>query len=1108
MSGVHAYDDEGECSLPMFDPRQLYSDSTNSGGNGVFGVQPPTNNSSPHAYSETSATVSPYSNVEFAHTEFDEPKTPRNANSTSHPIPRWSPPLLSVLPMAAFGLFLVLLIVALEMLNSHSPYTAPSSGMLFFWTYFPVAILMVVEWIWAAYDLQVKVLVPWAAMSRGFTPAHESWLLDYVSSNYFLNIWNAVRYRHVVVLLTTLGLWTTAIAGVVTTSLFQLEDMLHTSPAMFTRMTELDYSLSADPSVLLNLMSNKEYLNSYLGREVLSLSRPRWTTAEDIVMEAYADSSPAPTTERMVAPTRGYSADLNCTPSTVAYAGKMAIGTAIHGPPTTAYQFLLNITSVRAPPSPFPAPPAWDGILQYINSTNSAGIGEDGLPLTEANFQMDPWEIWGNAAISEESCDCDPWFYLVGHGQNISDLELFNAEMLANASKTTFQGVWADLAQTLLFTDSNTSSPSLIEGTVTMSDPRLVAKQTSVRVAQAALGVLVLVTIAVWVLQPRADLPMDPASIAAQAFFLKHSNDTVANAVRSTVTMDNEATNAILKDWEFTVKNEGDFTIVTRWKGDMRLPMVPSSPGVTPKWRPFILHPMIKIVLALVLIATIIALELALRRSDTNHGFADLNSSNQNLWTYLAPVYLFFLGIFLSSYTFSVSSLQPYFAMSAPQPAHKSVRYSPAQRTSLGLLLHALRYQNLVGLASAGIMLLVPILKIAVAGPVTTAATPVNNQTQITLTTTFNTNATIILDDDSANKAGNIMALAQIQEYQLPLPPWTTVAGAVGHVDLGQLGGLTVAPNTTVTIPLPVMRGDLLDCAALPATNNFTLLTNPPSLQLPSDYVASGVVWRTLLPFVCGTVVAFYGNTQATNITAVDTFTAVQCSYFNLSMSTQSITLVYDAQNVDILSIDPAKRNTIVVNTDPLNDTEFLWDSLPLPPANFDANTSHAFDSFFQILTLQNRSIPLDAYLDAPTLSGAMQALYTVYWSVYAALNLVISVNSTEPVPALVSYSHMRIVQAATPTRILQSLLACVLALGMLTAVFVRKTTIGLAKAPYGIGATMGMLADSMFVELDALQDVRQEADLDVVLEPYAFRLGWGSNGRGGSRFGIDVILP
>lgn len=47
-----------------------------------------------------------------------------------------------------------------------------------------------------------------------------------------------------------------------------------------------------------------------------------------------------------------------------------------------------------------------------------------------------------------------------------------------------------------------------------------------------------------------------------------------------------------------------------------------------------------------------------------------------------------------------------------------------------------------------------------------------------------------------------------------------------------------------------------------------------------------------------------------------------------------------------------------------------------------------------------------------------------------------------------------------------------------------------LAKPLYLIGATMGLLPDSAFVELEYLRKVRDDTDLAAVLEPYQFQLG------------------
>jgi hypothetical protein len=175
---------------------------------------------------------------------------------------------------------------------------------------------------------------------------------------------------------------------------------------------------------------------------------------------------------------------------------------------------------------------------------------------------------------------------------------------------------------------------------------------------------------------------------------------------------------------------------------------------------------------------------------------------------------------------------------------------------------------------------------------------------------------------------------------------------------------------------------------------------------------------------------------------------------------------------------------------------------------NYDTNSTHSFDPFIQILTLKNASIALDTYLEPATLISAAQALYTTYWSIYATLNLVIPVNSTTgslPVRAVVNSSRARIVQAKAPTRILQALLACVLAFGLVTTLAVRKTKGALTKPPYSIGATMGLLTDSALVELDGLRDVRNEEDFDVLLKPHLFSLGWGRNTMGGNRFGVDL---
>jgi hypothetical protein len=219
--------------------------------------------------------------------------------------------------------------------------------------------------------------------------------------------------------------------------------------------------------------------------------------------------------------------------------------------------------------------------------------------------------------------------------------------------------------------------------------------------------------------------------------------------------------------------------------------------------------------------------------------------------------------------------------------------------------------------------------------------------------------------------------------------------------------------------------------------------------------------------------------------------------------STQNVTLGYTGHTT-IMTIDPAIQDTVVMTSFPFN---FSGYSLVAETDIYERNASDSFDLFLQILTMKNTSVPLDAYLDASTLTAAAQALFTTYWSIFATLNLIIPVNTNggESVTATVNYTRTRIIQTRTPTRILQVLLACVLVFGLLAVVVGCKTRSTLAKAPYTIGATMDLLVDSAFVELEGLAQVRREQDLDVLLEPYTFSLGVGRDAKEQNRFGVDV---
>lgn len=198
-------------------------------------------------------------------------------------------------------------------------------------------------------------------------------------------------------------------------------------------------------------------------------------------------------------------------------------------------------------------------------------------------------------------------------------------------------------------------------------------------------------------------------------------------------------------------------------------------------WRPPILHPMFKLSLALIIVGTILSLEFALRHSTSHHGFG--SSDGQDWWTYVASGYLFFLGIFLSSYAFSISTLEPLLTMHrSSQPARKSLTYSPAHRTTVFLAFHSLKYSSAVGILCAILTLTIPFLKIIVSGLATSISTPVQTSKYISLLSTFNSTPLSGFESDvpyDANTLAQILALSQIERYQLPMHVWTTPMGSM-----------------------------------------------------------------------------------------------------------------------------------------------------------------------------------------------------------------------------------------------------------------------------------------------------------------------------------------
>ncbi|KAJ7861859.1 hypothetical protein B0H14DRAFT_3616021 [Mycena olivaceomarginata] len=650
--------------------------------------------------------------------------------------------------------------------------------------------------------------------------------------------------------------------------------------------------------------------------------------------------------------------------------------------------------------------------------------------------------------------------FLIAHAQQLDILDLMDHATLLNASTALFPPLFSELAQ-VLFMTTPPPSASPLAGMVQNPTWQLVARPTSIQIVQAAMSVLLGVVVAVYFLRPVTSLPMNPSSMAAQVILIASNHDNISRIIKDTITQTNADTHALLKHYWFWIETRGKFRITAERRGIDSL-----------------------LLLGLIVAGTIIGLEVGLRKSQRNVGFADFLPLTQDWWTYAAPSYLFVLGV-ISSYVFSVSTLEPFFC-NAP-----------------------------VSAASAEVG------QIAVSGLITVTSQPAERVAFLAATTVFNTTSPLG-SEEFINIPKQILALSQIQKYQLPLPVWSTSEGAIAQVDTTCLIPLTRTPNTTVTIPLNVMRADLGNCSTVDVPtdilqsqwgiglSDLTLPTSPGWFSRVYSFIWTSSN-STLEPSDGYTFI--YGTTQPTNASEIQEATVVQCLLYTVSVATQNVTLAYENNTVQILSLGSAPKTgsvpiqNISYQSDP-DPVTTLQESGILVTPMYETNSSLLFDTLFQIMTLGDPLTSLEVFLEPEMLTKAAQALFTMYGAITTSISQRIPIPdaSQKFIPATVNYQKTRIVQAEAPTRILQVLLSCVLAFGLVTGLLVHQTNDVLTKSPYPIGATMGLLANSAFVELKDLKTIRNEAELDRVLEPYEFQLGWGNNPKGARRFGVDIV--
>ncbi|KAK5653618.1 hypothetical protein OQA88_8647 [Cercophora sp. LCS_1] len=133
----------------------------------------------------------------------EPPRTDRAPGSDGpHPSTRkpWSPIFLRRTVLSMLVAFLVVLMIAIAALfgvsNKNGGLSSADERLYYLWVYGPTAVLTLIAAIWAPVEYRGKQITPWIILSRGFRPATDNVLLDYVDGINFVDLFKSFRKRH------------------------------------------------------------------------------------------------------------------------------------------------------------------------------------------------------------------------------------------------------------------------------------------------------------------------------------------------------------------------------------------------------------------------------------------------------------------------------------------------------------------------------------------------------------------------------------------------------------------------------------------------------------------------------------------------------------------------------------------------------------------------------------------------------------------------------------------------------------------------------------------------------------------------------------------------
>ncbi|KAK6363374.1 hypothetical protein TWF730_000806 [Orbilia blumenaviensis] len=361
-------------------------------------------------------------------------------------------------------------------------------------------------------------------------------------------------------------------------------------------------------------------------------------------------------------------------------------------------------------------------------------------------LELSPWGSDGSLTPSYTTY-LDAFCYLLISDRRLKNLALlFNTDIYESSVKDLFKAISSQVAKVYLTKPANIFA----NGTITVSQNRLVVTQLSAAIMQAMHGVLILIIIFIlWNRKAfKEALSRDPAYLggistilAASPVFRKRlegtghltegklkrllSDDSMTYSSQMTVTGDRERMFSIIVQVDKDDTRDEENSRSSREENDDSINDILTNDrhrrGPTKGyWRPIAFGIPFAVPLFALPIALIVALELLLRSSDRNYGLLEISETDTFIhytWTYLPALIMLTVASLFGSFEYSIKEMQPYHNLHRGNaPPETSILYNPFANLEPLVFLNAIRLRQMGVLAVSLTAFLSPFLTIIVSG--------------------------------------------------------------------------------------------------------------------------------------------------------------------------------------------------------------------------------------------------------------------------------------------------------------------------------------------------------------------------------------------------------